>query len=184
MQLNSDTKKYMIRFYDILKDMIEGMTSARLTGSISHNFIVQMLPHHLAAIEMSKNVLEYTEIPELRKIALSIIDSQTKSIKDMLKVLPVCSTMYNLTNDVNLYQRRVNHIMSVMFSEMNNAYTDNNISADFIREMIPHHRGAVRMSENALSFSICHELVPILNSIITLQEQGIEEMEELLEKIV
>lgn len=34
------TKKYLVRFYEILDEMIEGMNGAELTDSLSHNFIV------------------------------------------------------------------------------------------------------------------------------------------------
>lgn len=53
--------------------MIQGMTEAELTGSISDNFIVQMIPHHRAAIEMSGNILKYTTSIPLQEIALGII---------------------------------------------------------------------------------------------------------------
>lgn len=42
--------------------MIQGMTDDELDESISHNFIVQMIPHHKAAIEMSQNLLQYTNL--------------------------------------------------------------------------------------------------------------------------
>ena len=51
------TKRYLSRFDEILDEMIQGMTDAPLTDSISHNFIVQMIPHHQAAIQMSENHL-------------------------------------------------------------------------------------------------------------------------------
>ena len=47
-QFSDVTKQYLCCFYEILDNMIEEMTSAKLTNSISHNFIVQMIPHHQA----------------------------------------------------------------------------------------------------------------------------------------
>lgn len=38
--LSNVTKQYLCRFYEILDEMILGMTGAELTDSISHNFIV------------------------------------------------------------------------------------------------------------------------------------------------
>lgn len=43
-QFSGTTKRYLCRFYEILDKMIQGMTGAELTNSISHNFIVQMIP--------------------------------------------------------------------------------------------------------------------------------------------
>ena len=65
-QFSDTTKRYLCRFYEILDKMIQGMTGAELTNSISHNFIVQMIPHHRAAIEMSKNLLLYTNFVPLQ----------------------------------------------------------------------------------------------------------------------
>ena len=54
------------------------------------------------------------------------------------------------------------------------------IDVNFMREMIPHHEGAVRMSENALRYPICPELIPILQAIVTSQRRGVRQMEQLL----
>ena len=64
-----------------------------------------------------------------------------------------------------------------MFEEMKCAYIDNSIECNFIRTMIPHHKGAIRMAKTALCYLICDELNPILESIIDSQEKGIAEME-------
>lgn len=73
------TKEYLDTFYCILDKMIQGMTEAELSDSISYNFIVQMIPHHRAAIEMSHNILNYTTNLSVQKIATNIISEQTKS---------------------------------------------------------------------------------------------------------
>jgi len=81
------------------------------------------------------------------------------------------ATFYNILN---------NMIKGMTSVEMGSAYATNNINANFMREMIPHHRGAIRMSENALRYNICPELKPILDAIITSQQKGIEQMNQLL----
>lgn len=178
--LSNVTKDYLCRFYNILDDMIAGMTEADLTDSISHNFIVQMIPHHEAAIEMCQNLLQYTTCIPLQNIALNIIAEQTKSIENMERILNQCSCLQNSQRDICLYQNAFQQITQTMFSEMQNACTTNSINANFMREMIPHHEGAIRMCENALCFDICPELVPILQNIITSQQRGVCEMRRLL----
>ena len=68
-RLNPETERYLEKYYHILDQMIKSMEGARLKDSISYNFIVQMVPHHMAAIEMSENLLAYCPIPELKEIA-------------------------------------------------------------------------------------------------------------------
>lgn len=182
-ELSNVTKKYINKFQCILDEMIYEMTNADLTYSISDNFIVQMIPHHQAAIEMSRNILKYTTNIPLQNIALRIIEEQTKSIENMLNIKYKCAKLTNPKQDVYFYQLKVNQIMQTMFYEMENAYTNNQINADFIREMIPHHQGAIKMSVNALKYDICPELKPILNAIISSQEKGIEQMQQLLQDI-
>lgn len=179
-QLSIVTKKYLACYDCILQDMIQGMTQARLTGSISHNFIVQMIPHHQAAIEMSQNLLQYTTCIPLQEIALSIISEQTQSIENMQRILPQCGTCTNCAQSLEGYRRRVSQILETMFIQMKEACSDNRINANFMREMIPHHRGAVQMSRNALQYEICSGLRPILEAIISSQEKGIAKMEQLL----
>lgn len=182
-KFSQSTKNYLTRFYEILDEMITGMDSAELTDSISHNFIVQMIPHHRAAIQMSKNVLQYPICSPLQRIAENIITAQTASIDNMREVLERCSLCTSTSQDLCLYEHQFGIITQTMFEEMNTACSTNNISANFMREMIPHHMGAVRMSKNALRYDICPELCRILQAIISSQEKGIREMNSLLQGI-
>lgn len=179
-RLSENTKRYLERFYCILEEMITGMTGAEQTESISYDFIVQMIPHHQAAIEMSRNLLCYTTNLPLERLAEGIIQEQTESIAQMQAALSCCSQVCNCEQEQCLYRRRSEQILETMFSQMECAEECNCINHNFIREMIPHHRGAIRMSENALRFEICPELVPILDAIIRSQCQGVREMERLL----
>lgn len=174
------TKDYLSEFYVILDDMAAEMKRACLTDSISQNFISQMIPHHRAAIRMSENVLQYHPEPALEKIASNIIEEQTQSIRDMQNVLAVCQAQTSSCQDISLYRREFGIILDTMYTGMNTARATDNISDNFMREMIPHHEGAVAMSKNALRYCICRELVPILNAIISSQEKGIRKMQQLL----
>jgi len=179
-QFSTNTITYLSAFHCILDTMIQEMTKAELTDSISHNFIVQMIPHHRAAIEMSKNLLKYTTDIPLQNIALNIISEQTKSIKNMESILPRCQMRPNRRQELCMYQNRMDQIMQIMFMQMGDAQSSNDINVSFMREMIPHHRGAIEMSKTTLQYSICPELIPILNAIITSQEKGVAQMRELL----
>ena len=184
-QCNSgaETGEYLAKYYSIISDMVTGMTSAELNNSISHNFIVQMIPHHEAAIAMSKNILTYTQNDELKTIAENIISEQTKGIEDMKAILEASDKVINCSYDLQGYQNQLNNIFQTMFSRMRNACTSNRIDANFIREMIPHHMGAVNMSELTLRYCIYSELRPILRGIISSQQKGISRMRCLLGRI-
>lgn len=178
-RLSNVTKDYLSAYHSILDEMTAGMTGAEETGSISGNFIAQMIPHHRAAIEMSHNILKYTTNIPLQEIAEGIIAEQAKSIENMRKIQSACTGQGSPQRDLALYGRKNSQILQTMFLEMRSARATNQINCDFMWEMIPHHLGAVRMARNALQFSICPELKPILEAIITSQERGIAEMQAL-----
>ena len=73
----------------------------------------------------------------------------------------------------------MNSIMNTMFIRMRRAKATRRVNCDFLREMVPHHMGAVEMASTTLQFDICPELVPILQAIITSQKAGIAQMEAL-----
>lgn len=178
-ELSNVTINYLNEFYYILDKMINEMTSAELGSSISYNFMVQMIPHHQAAIEMSENILKYTTNITLQNIALGIVNEQTKSIKNMESILCHCKGVQNTESGLNIFQCRIDDIMNTMFLEMEKSRVSNDINCNFLWEMIPHHLGAVRMSEETLKFDICPELIPILKAIISSQKKGIAQMQRL-----
>lgn len=177
------TREYLDTFQCILEKMIQEMTGADLTDSISRNFIVQMIPHHQAAIEMSQNILKYTTNLSLESIASGIITVQTQSIEQMRTIECVCSSVRNSEEELCRYQQQLDRIMRIMFCRMRTARATNSVDCDFMWEMIPHHEGAVEMSETTLQYEICPELKPILEAIITSQKRGISQMQNLLRRI-
>lgn len=178
-ELSRNTLRYLECFEGILREMILKMTEAEPSCSISDTFIRQMIPHHQAAIEMSKSLLKYTTDLALQEIADNIIREQTRSIENMQRIQESCLRMRDTECEVRDYQNRFRRIAERMFCGMENAGADNCIDRNFLHEMIPHHEGAVEMSQNVLRFQLCSGLYPILDAIITSQCEGIRRMKEL-----
>jgi len=176
---NGSVSNYLDAYYSILDEMKRSMTSVKQTGSISRDFITQMIPHHRAAVEMCENVLRYPVSEPVSTLARTIIRQQTQGIAEMEAILCSCGSICNRPQEVCCYWRRNTQVLHTMFFAMAHV-SGVGVEQNFLREMIPHHEGAVRMSENALSFCICQPLHPILRNIITTQEQEICEMQQLL----
>lgn len=178
--LSINTQNYILSFFDILNQMIQGMYNTSLSCSLSANFINQMIPHHRGAIQMSHNLLQYTTNIPLQNIAFNIISEQTKSIEHLLQSHFCCIQSLNSSHDINQYAQTNEQIIHEMYTRMNNAPQTNNININFINEMIPHHEGAIQMSQNILQYNICPQLIPILKEIISSQQKGIQQMKSLL----
>ena len=181
--LSQDAKNYLCCYYQTLDGMVQAMTTASLTQSISHNFIVQMAPHHRAAVQLSSNILRFTEHGPVRRFAQSLTEAHTRGIEDMEAVLPACSVLVNPPMDLRLYQRRMDLIYREMYAGMGRAPEGNRLAAVFLREMIPHCQGAVRMAENALKYDVSTELVPILRSTVIRGRREAAQMRALLQRM-
>ena len=178
--LSADAKTYLCCYYQILDEMIQGMTTTGLTHSISHNFVAQTIPHHRAAIQMSNNILRFSNNGSVRRTAQRVIDEQTQNISRMEEALPACNQLTNAQLDLRLYQRRMDLIHREMYTAMGSTPEGNALSAVFMRQMIPLCQGAVRMAEQALKYDVSTELVPILRDIVTQQRREMAQMHSLL----
>ena len=178
--LSQDAKTYLCCFYQTLDGMIQGMTAAVLTQSISHNFVVQMIPHHRSAVQMSGNVLRFTENKAVRRLAQRFVEEHTQGAQQLQAVLPACAQLTNARADLRLYQRRMDLICRDMYTRMGCAPESNRLAAVFARQMIPHCLGAWRMAETALKYDVCTELVPILRAISVRQRRNAAQLRALL----
>lgn len=180
--LSDESKQYLCCYYQILDEMIQGITTARLTQSISRNFVVQMLPHQRAAVRMCRNILEASEDPGLRRTAQRISTREAQGIETLEGLIASCGQLITPQMDLRLYQRRMDLIFREMFTQMGSAPEGNRLNAVFFQQMIFHHRGAVRMAQNTLRYEVCTDLAPVLRSIIDTQSREIRQMQFLLRR--
>ncbi len=177
---NCDAREYAVYYINTLETMICEMICACKDESISGFFIRQMVPHHQAAINLTENILEYTENNRLANMAQNMLTEQTEEIENLRNAVCCCDNVKNCCKDLCEYNRRVNMIMKKMFKEMNCIKLNSNLDCNFMRAMIPHNRGAVEMARTAMCYCICEELCPILKKIIDRGERDICRMEELM----
>ena len=181
--LSEDSKNYLCCFYQTLDGMVQAMTTAGLTQSISHNFIVQMLPHHRAAIQMASNVLRFTENQAVRRLAQRVVQERTQSIDQLEDALGPAGQLINPQQDLRLYQRRMELIYRDMYAKMSRAPENNRLAAVYLRQTLPHRMGAARMAETALKYDVCTELVPVLRSIAAQQKRELAQARALLSRL-
>ena len=71
-------------------------------------------------------------------------------------------------------------ILDTMTGTMNCAKENDSISYNFIVKMIPHHQGAIRISEELLRYTTCIALQNIATEIVVTQTKETEEMRKML----
>lgn len=180
--LSDESKRYLCCYYQILDEMIQGVSAAKLTQSISQNTIIQLLPHHRAAVRLCRNILEVSDDCAVRRLAQRTAAQQTQAIGQLEAELPDAARLTSPQMDLRLCQRRMDLIFREMYGEMGTAPESNQLDALFLRQLIPHRRGAVRAAQTALRYEVSTGLAPILRSIIDTQRREAEQMQALLRR--
>ena len=62
-------------------------------------------------------------------------------------------------------------MMDSMMTEMDSVSLDASVSGDFLRQMIPHHQGAVEMAEYEIKYGKSPEMIRLARKIVTAQQQ-------------
>lgn len=75
--LSESARAYM----DAMQTMMKGMESMEMTGDSARDFALMMIPHHQSAIDMAEALLQYSDDPELTRLANEIIAAQQEEIE-------------------------------------------------------------------------------------------------------
>jgi uncharacterized protein (DUF305 family) len=142
-------------------------------------FIDQMTMHHRGAIMSSRNMISDSKRPELRKLAASIEESQSRQIDQMQswrrEWYPDASQSPSMMGSMMDGGMRGGSMQQMMGGDMADEM--------FLRMMIPHHQRAIDMSEKALQRSERPEVKDLARTIIDEQSAEIKQMKGYLEDL-
>lgn len=133
-------------------------------------FLSQMIVHHEAAVLMAKQALQTATKPETRQEAQKVIEAQVKEVAEMTVWL---KKWYD-TEPSKEQQALVNADMEAMMAM---PVTNDQM---FFEMMIPHHQGAIDMSELVPSRSERAEVKTLAEQIIVAQKAEIERYHKLM----
>lgn len=161
-------------------------TTAATAADVDAAFVRQMIPHHQMAVMMAELAQNEATHAELKKLADSIIASQSAEIGTMrgiAKQLGVTadhpmgggSTGGNrMGDDAATLGIPVSDMgMSMEMMDLRGA---DPFDQEFIDQMIPHHEGAIRMAKAELAKGENPELKKLATAIIAAQTKEIAEM--------
>lgn len=137
-------------------------------------FLDTMVVHHHGAVDMAKGCGEKAAKAEIKKLCTDIISSQTKEIEQMRAWRD--SWFGGKEPAVNMQLAGMADSMKGMDLKKLGTLTGEDYDQEFIRQMIPHHAGAVEMSKEAISRSSRPEVKTLAEAIIKAQDQEIKQM--------
>lgn len=137
-------------------------------------FLDTMIAHHQGAVDMSKPALEKAEHAELKEFARNIIADQEREITQMKQWRE--QWYAGKPQAMNMDMRGMKASMEGMDMNKLNAAMGKTYDMMFLEMMVPHHQGAVTMSEEALQRAEHAELKQLARQIIASQEREIGQM--------
>lgn len=154
----------------------------RMMGQVDRHFIENMIPHHQGAIEMAQLAPSRATHSEIKKLAESIIQDQTREINQMRTWykawygadVPAASS--GMVSDRS-GGMGMHHGMS-MEAELAALKEAPDFDREFIRQMIPHHRMAVQMAQMLSNRTTRPEMQNLAQSMIKSQRSEIAQMQQ------
>ncbi len=132
----------------------------KLSGkAFDRAFLSMMIPHHQAAVDMSKAVLPVSKDAMVKTWANSIIKSQQAEI----------STMTALLKPLGGVDTKMAAMMDSMKSMGAMVKTAKNPDVAFVQGMLPHHSSAIDMAKVALQRSSDPKILKIAQDIVLAQ---------------
>lgn len=146
-------------------------------------FIDGMILHHQGAINMAESVLENSSREEMKELANAIIAAQQQEITQMQEWRQAWYP--DADPSPMMYHAEMNHMMpmtpdaqAAMMMNVDLGSADDEFDLRFLNAMIPHHEGALVMAERVLENSDRPELQELAQTILTSQQQEIEQMQQ------
>ena len=178
--LSDEAKRYLCCYYQILDGMIQGVSAARLTQSISHNYIVQLLPQHRAAVRLCRNLLDASNDSTVRCLAQRIAAREAQAIEQLEAELSDAGQLTSPQMDLRLFQRRSEFIFREMYTQMGAVPEGSRLDVLFLRQLIPQRQGGIRAARTALQYEVSAGLAPLLRSAIDTRSREVGQMRALL----
>ncbi len=146
-------------------------------------FIDGMTPHHEGAIAMAQEALQKSNRPEIKKLAQDIINAQQQELAQMKTWRSTWYPKANITP--MMYDAQMGHMMpmseamrSSMMMNGDLGAADDQFDLRFLNAMIPHHKGAVTMAQQALEKSDRPEVKQLAQNIVDSQQKEIDQMSQ------
>lgn len=142
---------------------------------IDRAFIADMIPHHESAVEMAQIARRRGASPFVKQLAQDIIRSQTAEIATMRARDRVLADAGVERGSLGMSEQ-----MMGMDHDAGSLQTAKPFDAAFLRMMIPHHQGAVVMSNAELERGGDARLKALAREIIAAQQREIRAMRQQL----
>lgn len=153
--------------------------AAKRVKAVERAFLTTMVPHHESAIEMAELAKEQGRDPFVKKLADDILTTQEREIARM-EAIHERRFRNKLKRDPGGHDR-----LGLTAAEAGMTHDAQTMKAlrsaepfdrAFVDEMVPHHKGAIKMANVVLKSTRDVELRKLARAIVSTQQHEIEQM--------
>ncbi len=150
-----------------------GTALIRNGNGIDRAYVDDMIPHHVAAVEMARLALTQGESEYIRALGASIIRSQNAEIATMRAM----SAKLRLAG-IGAVDMRLSQAQMGMDHDMSHLAGISPFDVPFVDMMIPHHQGAITMSNVLFARGVGRRTRALAEQIVSAQTREILAMRE------
>lgn len=138
-------------------------------------FLDTMIAHHQGAVDMADLVKTRSRFDGLNKLAASVLADQAKEIAQMRQWRG--ELFAGRPEAMNMDLAGMRDGMKGMDMQRLSALKERQFDIEFVRQMIPHHEGAVVMAQEALNKASDERIKQLAASVISSQNAEIKTMQ-------
>ena len=150
-----------------------GRALIRNGNGIDRAYVDGMIPHHVAAVEMAELALTQGESDYIRTLGASIIRSQNAEIATMRAM----SAKLRIAG-IGAVDMRLSQAQMGMDHDMSHLVGISPFDVPFVDMMIPHHQGAITMSNVLFARGVGRRTRTLAEQIVSAQTREILAMRE------
>lgn len=144
-------------------------------------FIDTMIEHHKGAMQMAQMALDKAQNPKIKEMAQNMVDDQQEEIAKMKKMRG--KSYKNQPEAVNMEFPGMMDSMKGMDMVKLEQSSGPDFDLLFINMMIPHHQGAISMSEDTLKNASQQNIKKMAQDIIKKQTKEVSELEKIRDEL-
>lgn len=165
--------------------MMMDMTTPQWDGQTPFDkwFLDNMIPHHQQAVMMSRMLLRHSQREEMKALGNDIIQAQLREIDQMqgwrsewFNTQPLATHPGMMRGTTGLM--RMDCCEDQDWRRGQGPLAGMDVDRWFLEQMIPHHQGAIEMSQAALEHGEHQEIRTLAQSIIDSQQREIDQMRQ------
>jgi uncharacterized protein (DUF305 family) len=157
---------------------VVGASPTDTTSQVDRQFIAMMVPHHEQAIQMADLALTRAKHPELKQLAQTIKQDQTREIQQMRTWYKSWYGTEVVSMPMNGQQMPQSDGMQGMKMDLAALKNAPDFDQEFLRQMIFHHQMAIQMGQMDASRFTRPELRELAGSIVKTQTTEIGQMQK------